>query len=97
MHAVFACGWLDAAAAPYIMQMQGAGSFERAPAVITASSRGSGCNFPCMLVQVYSGSPKLFPIEKLTQLESSSGDGPPTKRRRMRHQHFWRDTDKLAR
>ncbi len=91
-----ACGRVEAAATPHIMRMQGPGPLTTSPAVAT-SSRAAGCNFRCSLVQVYSGSPKLFPIEKLTQLESSSGDGPPTKRRRMRHQHFWRDTDKLAR
>ena len=46
--------------------------------------------------QTYEGSRYLYMLEQLLFLDSLSSVEPPTsKRKRMRNQHFWRDSEKL--
>lgn len=45
----------------------------------------------------HNGSSDLYLFEQVAFLDSLTSVEPPTlKKRRMRHQHFWRDSDKLA-
>ena len=47
--------------------------------------------------QAHEGSCDLYLYEQLAFLDSLTSVEPPAlKKRRMRHQHFWRDADKLA-